>query len=156
MDDKKINGQAPATLGGLDEEGLRAVLGLLGADTQAVVRLAGDGRIVSLTPAAESALALKPGEALGLRLSDSNSELLKESLERREPVLFADHLGARRLYDFKSAPSGEGALVLLTPREQQTLLDAVSYTQHPYGCAGRDAAGRDGGAFDGRQNAGGV
>lgn len=123
MDDKKINGQAPATLGGLDEEGLRAVLGLLGADTQAVVRLAGDGRIVSLTPAAESALALKPGEALGLRLSDSNSALLKESLERREPVLFADHLGARRLYDFKSAPSGEGALVLLTPREQQTLLD---------------------------------
>ena len=133
MDDKKINGQAPATLGGLDEEGLRAVLGLLGADTQAVVRLAGDGRIVSLTPAAESALALKPGEALGLRLSDSNSELLKESLERREPVLFADHLGARRLYDFKSAPSGEGALVLLTPREQQTLLDAVSYTHLEHG-----------------------
>lgn len=117
------NQQASALLEGLDEEGLRAVLGLLGAEKKAVVRLAGNGKIMSLTKAAADALGLKVGEEVAIRLSGSNSELLREALSRGEPALFADHLGAQRMYDIKAVPVGEGALLLLMPREAQTLLD---------------------------------
>ncbi len=124
MGKKIVSLQADVLFRESGEETVRAALTLLGASDRAMVQVRPTGQIAALTAAAGEALLLSARDSIFERLSAVNAGLLRDALKRGEPLCFSDHLGGHRMYEVSVTPLPEGALLLLDPQQEQTLLSA--------------------------------
>ncbi len=107
---------------GADIAALDAALRLLGGENRAMVRISLEGRILTLTPAAAGLLGSAPLQPVYELLSPQHRRQLQEAVEQQTQCCFFECFHGCYC-DVTAEPTGEGALLLIEPREKQTLLD---------------------------------